>query len=82
MDVVSEEAKKRDEEEGGKGNKVVEEDIVLELDPILQEEHFLKAVKALSDKALEGMPLFTGKMDLDVVLDWIEGVENHFVCEG
>ena len=27
-------------------------------------------------------PLFSSKMDLDAILDWIEGMENHFECEG
>ena len=82
MDAVAEEARKRDEEEDGKGKKVVKENIVPKPDPILKKEPFLKAIKVLSGKSLEGMPLFIGKMDLDVVLDWIEDMENHFECEG
>ena len=39
------------------------------LDPILPKESFLKALKALSDKALEGVQLFSGKIDLDLVVD-------------
>lgn len=46
-----------------KGKEVDEEDLIPELDPLLQEEPFLKATKALGDKYLEGMPLFNGKMD-------------------
>ena len=26
--------------------------------------------------------MFSGKMDTEVVLEWIEGIENHFECEG
>jgi len=53
LDAVAEAAKKRDEEEDGNGKKVAEEDIVPKPDPILQEEPFLKAIKALGGKALE-----------------------------
>ena len=77
LDAVAEEARKREEEEDGKGKKVAEEDIILEPDPILQEEPFLKEIKAL-----EGVPLFSGKMDIDAVMDWLEGMEYHFECEG
>lgn len=46
------------------------------------EEPFLKAIKSLRGKALEGVSLFSGKMDIDVVMDWIDGMENHFEYEG
>ena len=82
LDAVVMEARKREEEEDGKGKKVAEEDIIPEPNPILQEEPFLKAIKALGGKALEGVPLFSGKMDIDAVMDWLEGMENHFECEG
>ena len=82
LDAVAKEARKREEEEDGKGKKVAEEDIIPEPDPILQEEPFLKAIKALGGKALEGVPLFSGKMDIDAVMDWLEGMENHFEYEG
>lgn len=42
----------------------------------------MKALKALSAKALEGVPLFNGQMDVDLVLDWIDNLENHFECDG
>ena len=61
---------------------VVEEDVIPELDPPIQEEPFLKAIKALSGKALEGVTVFAGKMDTELVMEWIEGMENHFDCEG
>lgn len=47
LDAVTEAARKRDKEEDGKGKKVVEEDIIFEPNPILQEEPFFKAIKAL-----------------------------------
>lgn len=70
LDAVVMEARKS-EEEDGKGKKVAEEDIIPEPDPILQEEPFLKAIKAFGGKALEGVPLFSGKMDIDAVMDWL-----------
>lgn len=36
----------------------------------------------MSGKSLEGIPLFSEKMELDLVMDWIEGIENHFECDG
>ena len=65
-----------------KEEEVAEEDKVPEPDPIFEEEPFLKALKALSGKGLEGIPLFSGKMDPDLVMDWIDGMENHFECDG
>lgn len=67
--------------EEGKGKEVLEIDKVCKPDPILEQEPFPKALKALSGKSLEGLPLFTGKMEVEVVLEWIEGMENHFECE-
>ena len=51
------------------------------LDPILPEEPFLKVIKAINSKDLESIPLFSGKMDLDLIMEWIEGMENHFECD-
>ena len=31
---------------------------------------------------MEGTPLFSGKMYLDLIMEWIEGMENHFECYG
>ena len=36
----------------------------------------------MSGKELEGTPLFSGNMELDLVIDWIEGMESHFECNG
>jgi hypothetical protein len=52
------------------------------LEPIILEEPFMKALKTINSKALEGIPLFSGKMDLDLIMEWIEGMENHFECDG
>lgn len=65
-----------------KEEEVAKEDRIPEPDPILKEDPFLKELKALSGKTLEGVPLFSGKMEADLVMDWIEGMENHFECDG
>ena len=31
---------------------------------------------------MEGIPLFSEKMDIDVVVDWVDVMENHFDCKG
>lgn len=31
---------------------------------------------------MEGVPLFSGKMDIDAIMDWLEDMENQFECEG
>lgn len=36
----------------------------------------------MNTKAFEGLPHFSGRMDIDTVMEWIEGMENHFECEG
>jgi Icc-related predicted phosphoesterase len=41
---------------------------------------FFKALKALGGRPTE-LPMFTGKMDAELVLKWIEALENHFECE-
>lgn len=65
-----------------KGKLVAIEDEIPIPDPFLEQEPFLKTLKALSGKTLEGVALFSGKMDPDSVMEWIEGLENHFECEG
>lgn len=65
-----------------KDKEVPKEDKTLKPDPVLQEEPLLKALKSINGKALEGVPLFSGKMEVDLVMDWIEGMENDFECDG
>lgn len=65
-----------------KVKEVVEEDGTPELDPVLPEHPFLRAIKSLGGKSLEGVPCFSGKMERQVVMEWIEGLENHFECGG
>lgn len=36
----------------------------------------------MSGKYLEGVPLFSGKMEVELVMEWIEGMKNHFECDG
>lgn len=50
LDAIVDVVKKKEEEGNEKGKVKVEEDIVLELEPILNEEPFLKAIKALGRK--------------------------------
>ena len=52
------------------------------LDLVLLEENFLKAIKVINNKSLEGIPLFSGKMDPNLIMEWIEGMENYFECDG
>lgn len=58
VDVKAEEEKEMIE---GKKKEIPLDDEVPKLDPVLVEEPFLKALKALSGKALEGIPIFNGK---------------------
>ena len=69
-------------ESSNKGKAIAEEDVIPEPDPPMPEEPFLKAIKALGGKALDGVPVLAGKMDSELVMEWIEGMENHFDCEG
>ena len=36
----------------------------------------------MGGKALEGIPFFSENMDTKLVMEWIEGMENHFEFEG
>lgn len=85
LEELFEEAKNKDEEIGSSEKqkaKVNEEDIIPEPYPPLNEEPFLKAIKALGEKLIEGIPFFNGKMYMNIVMEWIEGMENNFECEG
>ncbi|MDF3675350.1 hypothetical protein, partial [Enterobacter hormaechei] len=33
-------------------------------------------------RSQEEIPLFSVKMDTELVMEWIKGMENHFECEG
>lgn len=44
------------------------------------EKPLIKDLKALGGKPTE-LPMFTGKVDAELVLEWIEALENHFECE-
>ena len=85
LEYVSEVVDNKDKEydNNGKGKEnIVEEDIIPELDPPIDEEPFLKVIKAPRGNHIEGIPLFNGKMDTDIVMGWIEGMKNNLECEG
>ena len=72
-----------DNDKGKDKKKVIDEnDVILESNPPVQDEPFLRAIKASSRKALEGVPPFNGKMDTKLVMKWIKCIEDHFECEG
>ena len=62
-------SKVTEKEEQEKLKKVSTEDEIPTPDPIIQEEPFLKAIKSLSGKALEGVSFPIGKMEPEKV--WI-----------
>lgn len=58
MEVMKVEVSRKIEEKG----KMVEiEDEVPALDPVIDQEPFLKALKAMSGKSLEGVPLLVAR---------------------
>lgn len=81
VEEKTEEVSKKAKESKGKGKSVAVEDEVPELDPILQEEPFLRALKAIGGESLDAVLLFSGKMELELVIEWIEGLEKYFECE-
>ena len=78
MDQVEENIDEIKEKVDGKWLEFFIEDEVPTPYPILIEEPFLKALKAMSGKELEVISLFSGKMEPNLVMDWKEGMENHF----
>lgn len=62
---------RNDWESLGKGWRKEEE---AKPDPTLIEEPLLKALKAMSGKVIEVVPLINGKMEANLVMDWIEGM--------
>ena len=42
----------------------------------------MKALKAMSEKELEGILVFSGKIKEDLVMEQIERMKNHFKCDG
>ena len=81
-DKVKENLDVSEDKEKDMKNVTDEDEIILEPNPLVQEEPFLKYIKSLSGKALEGVPLFSSKMDTKLIIEWIEGMENHFEYEG
>ena len=73
----------KEDEDFGKGKEKVLEDEISQPDPPLGEkEPFLKSRKVFGGKSLENVSICHGKMDVEVVLEWIESIENYFECEG
>ena len=68
----------RKDEDTSKGKEKVDlEDEIPEHDPWHgEQEPFLNALKEFRGKILENVSLFHGKMDVEVVLEWIESIEN------
>ena len=60
------------------------EDVIPKPNPPItnDQEPFLKALKTLGGKNLDNLPMFHGKMDVEVVLECIESIENNFEYEG
>lgn len=81
VDRVKDKMEQKEEQEAKEKEIELEEEAPTP-DPVIPEEPFLKALKAINSKALEGIPLFSGKMDPDLIMDWIGGMENHFECDG
>lgn len=82
VEVKVDEASNKIEGTEGKGKLIAIEDETPIPDPVIENEPFLKALKAMSGRTLEGVPLFSGKMDPEVVMEWIEGLENHYESDG
>lgn len=80
-DKVKEKIEQKEEVEAREKKLELEEEAPTP-DLFLPKEPFLKALKTLSSKALEGVPLFSRQMDPDLVVDWIDSIENHFECDG
>lgn len=80
-DKVKDKMEQKEEQEAKEKEIELEEDAPTP-DLVILEEPFFKALKAINSKALEGVPLFSGKMDLDLIMEWIEGTKNHFECGG
>ena len=47
----------------------------------MQEEDFPKEIKEMSGNSPKGITLFIVKMNSELVMECIEGMENHFDCE-
>ena len=61
-DKVKEKLDIKDDKDKDKGKAIHGDDVIAQIDPLVVEEPFLKTIKDLSGKALEGVPLFSGKM--------------------
>lgn len=66
------------EEEGEEEDTPKQEVVNLPAD----QRYFIEALERVGKKDAKGdLPIFLGKMDVDVVVDWIKALNNHFECE-
>ena len=43
------------------------------------QRYFIEALERVGKKDAKGdLPIFSGKMDADSIVDWIEALNNHF----
>ena len=46
------------------------------------QRYFIEALERVGKKDAKGdLPIFSGKMDADAIVDWIEALKNHFECQ-
>ena len=49
---------------------------------LVDQRYFIEALERVGKKDAKGdLPIFSGKMDVDAIVDWIEALNNHFECE-
>lgn len=62
----------------GKKKVYIEDEVPEPNPPLGENDPFIKVLKTLGGKSLESIQMFHGKMDVEVVLEWIESIKNHF----
>lgn len=83
QDMLSE-AQEQDTKKGkGKITKWGDEDadvigVVIEKELEKDQKMFLDALKALNKDILDGLPIYSGSLNGEELLDWIEALNNHF----
>lgn len=53
-------------------------EVTKKTEPVQDQEVFLDAFKSLSKDNLEGFPIYSGSLNGEVLLDWIDALNNHF----
>ena len=77
IDKIKDKMEKKEKQEAKEKQIELEEEAPTP-NPIILEKYFLKTLKEINRKALEEITLFSGKMDLELIMEQIEGMENHF----